>query len=268
MDMKQKTVTVIGGRGRMGALMARLFSKVGHRVFVVDAKDGPIDWSAAAQSDVVLAAVPISSFESVIKELGPHTRPDGVVIDVASLKEQPVRLMLEHCRGEVIGTHPLFGPVNSTLEGLTFFVCPARSGMWLTWFRAFIKTLGAKYEEIDPGLHDRLMSRIQVLRHLFMFSFGRSLMRLEFDLEGAEQHSGRWFTELMNQLRNQLAQGPDLYADLTLFNPESPQVLEEFFKAADEVTASFSSGDRDRIINLINEVSAYVNRQDAQSAVC
>ncbi|MFH1138409.1 MAG: prephenate dehydrogenase/arogenate dehydrogenase family protein [Pseudomonadota bacterium] len=256
--MQPDFINIIGGLGRMGALMARIFSHAGQSVRVFDSRLQTFSWEDAADADVVLAAVPIPAFEEVMANLGPHTRPGGVVIDVASLKEKPVEIMLRHCRGEVIGAHPLFGPAVASLQDQLIFLCPAKTEKWLDWFKNFLEGLGASTMVIGAAGHDKLMSRVQVLRHLFLFCFGRSLMRLEFDLEKETPLSGPWFSQLLGLLDHQLEQSPELYADLALHNPSARQVYDEFAQAAGEVAGSFMSGDRDRIINLINEVTTYL----------
>ena len=261
--MKPDFINVIGGLGRMGALLARIFSSSGQNVRIFDPQLKQFSWEEAADADMVLAAVPIPAFEDVIKNLGPHTRPDGVVIDIASLKENPVNTMLQHCRGEVIGTHPLFGPSVSSLKDQLFFLCQARGEKWLVWFKAFLEELGASTMVIGADQHDKLMSRVQVLRHLFLFCFGRSLMKLQFDLENETPLSGPWFSQLVGLLDHQLAQGPELYADLALNNPAAKQVFSEFSKAADEISSLFLSGDRQKILTLINEVTSYLRPEAA-----
>ncbi|MBU2549864.1 MAG: prephenate dehydrogenase/arogenate dehydrogenase family protein [Proteobacteria bacterium] len=256
--MKPDTVSIVGGLGRMGALMARIFRQAGLEVAIHDAAHRPIDWMEAARADLVLIAVPIPVVQEVIENLGPHTRPDGVVIDIASLKEIPVKSMLEHCRGEVIGSHPLFGPAVSSLQDQIVFVHPARSEHWYPWFCAFLEERGARVIDIEPARHDRLMSRVQLLRHLFLFCFGRSLMRLDFDLKDEMPLSGPWFKELVGMLDHQLGQAPELYADLTVHNPAAEEVAGEFLKAADEVAGLFCMRDRSKIVELINDVSSYL----------
>ena len=258
--MEVKNIAVVGGLGRMGAWMAHLFTEAGHKVSIFDACQGPICWDQVASAEVVILAVPIPALEDVMTELGPLTREDGVVIDIASLKTEPIRIMLQHCRGEVIGSHPLFGPRTGDLDGQTFFLCQARSTLWLPWFRSFLETKGARVMDIDPQRHDRLMSRVQVLRHLFIFCFGRSLMRLEFDPAGDAALSGPLFSELLGQLDRQLAQEPNLFADLALFNPDADQVADEFMKAASEVVESFGSHDRTRIVSLIDSLSSHFQK--------
>lgn len=253
--------------------MARLFARAGFQVKSLDTKVGPIDWETAGRSDVILLAVPVPAIEQVMENLGPHTREDGVIIDIASLKESPIDSMLRHARGEVIGCHPLFGPDVDSVENQIVFVCPARANRWKTWFVSFLEQQGAKLVEIDPVRHDRLMARIQVLRHLLIFCFGRSLMRLDFDIESDMAISGPWFGQLFSMLSRQLDQVPDLYADLTRHNPSAEQVFHEFFQAAHEVTDSFAQGDRDKIGHMLAEISDFVRpfaatSTDSTGGVC
>ncbi len=256
--MKMIKINIIGGLGRMGRLMAGLFGRENHELAVFDSLNGPFSWAEAADGDVVLICVPIPDVAETVKAIGPYTRPGGLVMDITSLKESPVRAMLEHCRGEVIGGHPLFGPQAKTADGHIFFICPARAEQWLPWVHGVLAGQNLKVIEIEPGSHDRLMSRIQVLRHMFLISFGRTLMRLGFDVEAETALSGPWFNDLMGHLNRMVDQGPDLFADLALMNPESEAVFQEFGRAAGEVAGSFGSGDRDQIIGLIENVSHYI----------
>ena len=257
--MKPGSIHIIGGLGRMGSLMVRLFTEAGFAVDVSDEKTGPISWEAAADHDVVLLAVPVPSMESVLQKLGPHTRKDGVVIDIGSLKQSPVELMLHYCRGEVIGSHPLFGPSAKSLNEQVVFVCPTGPGRWIGWFRNFLENAGARVVDVEPQKHDRLMASIQVLRHLLLLCFGRSLMQLDFDLASGLAVSGPWFSGLVNMLKNQLEQSPALYADLAFHNPATEEVVEGFLQSARELCTLYGSGDRDTLMSMMNSVSSYVS---------
>ncbi len=243
----------------MGSLMARLFREAGYWVEIADRSAEPISWESVARHDVVLVAVPIGELEQVLTKMGPVTREDGVVIDITSLKEVPVRWMLEHCRGEVLGSHPLFGPNVDSLEGQTFFLCPARSGPWSAWFRSFLADRGAVVVAIEPTEHDRLMSRVQVLRHLLLICFGWSLELLRFDEESELPISGPWFSQLVRMLRRQLEQDPNLFADLALNNPYTEEVAAALSFAIGEITRLCRSGDRAELVKLISAVASFVD---------
>ena len=253
-----ESIAVVGGLGRMGALMSAAFREAGYKVTVADSREGTIVWEQIAQHDVILLAVPISAIDGVMRVLGPLTREDGLVVDIGSLKEAPMRSMLEHCRGEVIGTHPLFGPATSSFKDQLVFLCPAKSTRWIAWFRAFLEDRGARVTDIDPVQHDRLMGTVQVLRHMLVFCFGRSLMRLGYDISSDLAFSGPWFAQLMDMVRNQVTENPDLYAELAFPNPAMDEVIACFAREVDAMCSAYRSRDRADLIAKINELASYV----------
>ena len=256
-----RTIAVVGGLGRMGSLMSTAFEEAGYDVTVADTQQGEISWERIGQHDAIVLAIPISAVEGVMRALGPHTREDGVIVDIASLKEAPIRSMLEHARGEVIGSHPLFGPAISSFKDQLVFVCSANSARWMRWFRTFLEGLGARVREIDPVEHDRLMGTVQVLRHLLVFCFGRSLMRLQYDVSSDLAFSGPWFSQLMEMVRNQVGENPGLYAELAFPNPITDEVISCFVEEVEGMCAAYRSRDRNALIGRINELASYVDSQ-------
>jgi prephenate dehydrogenase len=257
--MEPKGIGIIGGLGSMGRTVGRFFTEAGYQVEVADAANGPISWKSIAENDVIVLAVPIPEVEGVVRELGPFTRENGLVMDIASIKDAPVRSMLQHCRGEVIGTHPLFGPSTTSLKEQTVFVWPARSNQWINWLNAFLVNQGVQVVEMEPNKHDRLMGTAQVLRHMLLLCLGRSLMLLDFDLAADLKHSGPWFGQLIDMLSHQMDQSPELYADIATNNPATMEVSDHFLHAVEEITASYLSKNRTNMIRIMDEVSEYLS---------
>jgi len=255
--MKPASVGIVGGMGRMGSLLARLLAGAGYRVECADTRQDGTAAERVAENDVVILAVPISALETVVKQIGPFTRKDGAVIEIASVKQAPVRFMREHCRGEVICSHPLFGPSLTSLKDQVVFLCPLDPGPWTDWFRRFFSERGARVVDMEPERHDRLMATVQVLRHLVLFCFGRALLELDFNLEEDLNVSGPWFSCLVEMLRRQLDQSPDLYADLALHNPAVKEVARCFLEAANESGTLFGSRDSEGIRNFITEIRPF-----------
>jgi prephenate dehydrogenase len=245
----------------MGALMASSFREAGYEVTIVDSRQGSFSWEPVAAHDVIMLAVPISAIDEVVRALGPLTREDGVVVDIASLKEAPIRSMLEHCRGEVIGSHPLFGPGVSSLKEQLVFLCPAKSGRWGRWFRAFLEDRGARVVDVEPTAHDRLMGTVQVLRHMLVFCFGHSLLRLGYDISSDLPLSGPWFARLVEMVRNQVTDNPELYAELAFPNLAMDDVVACFREEVEEVSSLYLSRDRAGLIDKINELAIYVKSE-------
>jgi len=247
-----RTISVIGGRGAMGRRFVDMFRAQGLTVRSFDSSDGEMDYAAAAAADVVVLAVPIRCFEEVVVKLGPHTRKDGLVADITSVKELPVKIMLNHCRGEVLGGHPLFGPAEKNLEGQIFFLCPARLGNLTTRFKSLLKRLKFRIIVLTAAEHDRQMSIVQSLRHMMMAGFGATIAK--FGDAGQLVNVGDWFGRLKELRDRQAAQSAELFADIALNNPHSREVFDEFAAAVERLKNALDKNDRKEMIELMKSI--------------
>lgn len=245
------TVGVIGGKGRMGSLLVRLLKDAGQRPLVMDSSDGSFQPEKAAQCLVLILAVPVQAMEEVMKAVGPYTRTDGAVIDIASLKEAPLEAMLAHARGEVVGSHPLFGPTCDP-AGQNVFMCQGRGQVWASWWSGLWKRAGANVVAISPSRHDRLMAQVQTMRHLLVGSLGLALERLGFDPEEDLPLAGPWFGSLWELLNNQAAQPAGLYTDLALANPHAAEAVRALGKAVEETGQCLERNDRFNLARLLD----------------
>jgi prephenate dehydrogenase len=251
-------VGIIGGRGRMGRWLVRSLRQDGHEVLVADAGQGALQPEIAAACPVLILAVPIPAVPRVMALIGPHTRPDGVVLDIASLKAAPLEAMLRHARGEVIGTHPLFGPSAPSLDGQLFFVCPGRGRRWLGWLTAWLEAGGARLVETDATGHDRLMAQVQSLRHMLLLGLGQALMAAGFDPTRDLPLAGPWFGCLAGLLEHQARQPAELYADLALNNPAALPVLQALAQSVGQAAAYVAAGDRQGLVAMLDQVGGFI----------
>lgn len=128
-----------------------------------------VDLASAASCEVVVMAVPVSALKWTLRSVVPHLRPGALVVDVASIKEEPARLMDEllphHVR--TVATHPMFGPKSAAdpTGKLTVVVCPVRDGSWRR-VAAFLRKHGLRVIATTPEEHDRQAAMTQGLTHL------------------------------------------------------------------------------------------------------
>lgn len=256
-DFKRPRVGIIGGRGRMGQWLARRLEQDGYQVEVADAADGPLPPGLVEECQVLVLAVPIPQVGPVMAEIGPRTRPDGLVVDIASLKEGPLKAMLAQAQGEVLGCHPLFGPSAPSLLGQVVFICPGRGGAWSQWFRGWLAAGGARLVEVEPQAHDRLMAQVQSLRHFLLYGLGAALKAAGFDPGHDLPLAGPWFQCLAGLLERQLHQPPELYADLALHNPHAPAVVAGLAQSLTQAAERLAAQDRPGLIELMERAADF-----------
>ncbi len=146
------------------------------RELEAEAADRGVLWTsldACAHCDVLIPAVPVQELDSLLVQVVPHLRERTLVVDVASVKVKPHRI-LEHRlppQVEFIGTHPMFGPQsgNEGIRGLKVVLClPNRpvNPRRVAALRGFLEAdLGLEVLEMSAGEHDVEMAYIQGLTH-------------------------------------------------------------------------------------------------------
>lgn len=127
------------------------------------------NFEKAAGKKIVVFAIPLRTFESVLKRAVPFLQKDALCFDVCSVKIKPIQLMLKYLPKtvEIIGTHPLFGPQSGRegIENLRIAYCPVRTRRGEK-VREFLSTqLKLNVLEKSPEEHDREMAHVQALTH-------------------------------------------------------------------------------------------------------
>ncbi len=257
LDIEQRTVAVIGGRGQMGTLIGKMFADLGHAVMVADVDTGLTADEAAAVADVVIVSVPIDVTIEVIRQVGPKVREDALLMDVTSIKTGPVEAMMESCRGSVLGTHPLFGPSVHSLQGQRIVVTPGRGDAWREWLEQMLRARGLTIKNASPQEHDRAMAVVQVLTHFSTEVLGRAMESLGVPLEETLDYTSPVYLMEMLMTARHFAQSPELYASIQMSNPQREEVTSAFVRAAEEHRKVMASGDPDAVARVFEDVRRF-----------
>lgn len=256
-DETSKTVAIIGGLGGMGQLFSRVFSELGHTVLICDIDTALTARQAAAAADVVVVSVPIHATEMVIRDIGPFVRDDALLMDLTSIKQEPVRAMLSSTPASVVGTHPMFGPSIHTLQGQRMVVCRARGDQWTEWLIEALSAHGLIVTEVSAEHHDRVMSVVQVLTHFQTQVMGLTLARLGVPLsETLKFTSPIYLLELYTTARH-FAQSSELYGQIEMQNPRTGEVTSTLRNAAAELAQIIAEGDQSAFDALFEEVRGF-----------
>ncbi len=257
LDVAPRRVAIIGGEGGMGRSLNTLFSDLGHDVSSADLQTDLRPAEAAASADVVIVSVPIRETRSVIEQIGPLVREDALLMDVTSIKADPVAAMLASTSASVVGTHPMFGPGVNTYQGQRVVICPGRGDQWLDWTRQMFAARGLVITEATPAEHDSMMAIVQVLHHFKTQVLGKALSRAGASLEETLRYTSPAYLLEVYVTGRHFAQSSELYGPIEMFNPDSARVIEGFCEAAADLSKILADGDQDAFDQVFTDVRAF-----------
>jgi prephenate dehydrogenase len=168
--------------------------------------------------------------------------------------------MLEHFAGEVVGTHPLFGPGEESLAGQNIVLCRGRGEKWFNWLNELLVQAGAKVEITSPEEHDRLMSLVQGLTHFTLISLGTTFRRLQADIKYMETLATPTFRAVYDQVYHLVNQNFPLYAHIQLLNPENRVTHQAFGEAVDQLREIVLAGDDEALVRVLEENQRYFEK--------
>jgi prephenate dehydrogenase len=236
--MTKQTLGIIG-TGAFGTLMAkhlaRHFSLVLHDAHkspsrlakTLKAKTGTL--AQASSCSIVVLAVPVQQFESVLKQIQPHLKPKTLLIDVGSVKTKPATLMrtLVPKDIEIVGTHPLFGPQSGKngIEGLNIALCDVRGKRGACVAKFLKSKLKLKVFRVTPEAHDRELAYVQGLTHLL----AKIIVGLDLP---PFRLTTKTFEHLLTAIEMVRYDSDDLFRAIERENPFASEAKSRFFAAA------------------------------------
>jgi len=257
MQTDPRTVAIVGGEGGMGKRVAELFQRLGHQVLIADQHTELTATQAARRADVTVIAVPIHATSTVIEQVGPHVPPHGLLMDITSLKQEPLAHMLRNTSASVLGTHPMFGPGVHSLQGQRVVLCPGRGEAWAEWIEQNLQAAGLVTTRATADEHDRAMALVQVLTHFQTQVLGLTLARLGNPLEESLRFtSPAYLIELYVAARH-FAQDPALYGPIEMGNPLTARITDTFRAAAEQLRSVLIAGDQAAFQQIFGEVRAF-----------
>ncbi|MEJ5300380.1 MAG: prephenate dehydrogenase/arogenate dehydrogenase family protein [Thermodesulforhabdaceae bacterium] len=216
---------IIGGKGEMGRLFKRFFENRGYQVEIADLDTPKTTREVIEDSKVVVFSVPLHRTVEIIEEHAQYLTDDHLVMDLSSLKVEPIRAMLKS-KASVVGLHPMFGGSVSSFAGQTIIACPVRidSSIWERLKLEF-EAEGMVVKECPPERHDELMSIIQVLFHLSTMIQGRVIRELGIDIEETLEYTSPVYRMEISILGRMFAQSGWLYGAISQMNPHTPRIV-------------------------------------------
>ena len=165
-------VGIIGGNGQMGKSLIDFFKRNGKKVIFSDKNTEISNEEVAKNSDIIILTIPLIYYKNVLDEIQGALTKDKLLMDIGSLKEEQVKIMKNYHSGEILATHPLFGP-EKEFKGNenSIIICKINSGEKTDFLINFLKSEGLNIIEMTPEEHDEIMAYIHGLYYLMNISY-------------------------------------------------------------------------------------------------
>jgi len=274
--------TAILGAGKMGIWFARFCKENGDNIILSDRKKEKLletgkelgietttDFIEATNcADRIMVCVSISSFEEVVKKIGPSIRDNQVVMDICSIKEFPVRVMHENIkRGLVLGTHPVFGPGSKGLKHKAYILTPTNPAelKFANEFKDWLEKEEAHVFVMTPEKHDELMSVVLGLPHFLGLVACETLLEQK-DFAQTKQVAGTTYRMLFILAEATALETPDLYANLQMNLPKMGRIEELFIAKAQEWLDLVKKKDPKAMVNRLAQLKTKMLKADPDFA--
>ncbi|MFN4196790.1 MAG: prephenate dehydrogenase/arogenate dehydrogenase family protein [Caldimicrobium sp.] len=237
------TIGIIGGAGKMGSLFKKFFQKKGFEVLISDKEIGlPLN-KLLNKAKVIIISLPIEIFPKVVMKMAPFVKDSHWIMDICSLKYEPAKIMKKYLKkGELIATHPLFGPFEEDLRGKTIAYYPLRGKNFASWLVPLFEEEGIKMVSIAPKKHDEVMAIVQALNHFIQILMAKTIKDTKFSVEEILTLSTPSFLKQIEILRRLANQDEHLYAHIQLKNPFAKNIRMLFCKNCKFLNNVFNKG--------------------------
>lgn len=215
---------------------------------------------AVKGADVVLISVLPQHMEDVLKEISPHIREGQKVIDIASVKEVPVKLMHSYIKNAVVlGTHPMFGP-SAKKENQNFILTPTNSKerKYASEFGSFLKKQGFSVRVMSPEEHDAMIGEVLSLTHFIGLVTADAWKRM-----GVDKHmktSSTSFRFLSDFVKSVVDSNPGLYSYLQMDVKDAEKAERLFIDSANQWVEMVRKKRREEFSSRMTDLSRYVER--------
>ncbi|MFO7710923.1 MAG: prephenate dehydrogenase/arogenate dehydrogenase family protein [Candidatus Woesearchaeota archaeon] len=247
-------IGIIGGNGGMGKLIRKVLSE-DFTVIVSDIDTELSNKELVEESDIIIVSVPIEITVPVIEEIAPLLREEQVLMDITSMKCDPMEAMRKS-KASVIGLHPMFGPSVSSVEGQTVVVTP-ESAEWAERIITYLEGKGMRCKRTTPEKHDEMMGLIQVLVHFNTIAMGHTMAAMGFDIEETLEFTSPIYRMELGMIGRIFAQDASLYGNIQMRNPKGEEILKKHMETSRELFRVIEDKDIDGFIKKFRETAGF-----------
>ncbi len=232
--------TLIIGLGLIGGSFAYALKKnnLATEIFACDTDQETIDFATAnnliksgcndltlldEKFDLIVVASPLESYEEIFYQLENLVKPQGLIIDLGSVKDFIDEILPKKLEKNFVACHPIAGSEKNGLEnssaemfeGKKIIICPNKNSdiSQLQKAEKIFEKIGANIEKIDAKTHDKIYALVS---HLPQFL---SFLTKEFSPKNIKD-------EILQKAFRLDDSNPEIWSEIFAINEEN---LEEFY---------------------------------------
>lgn len=260
-----KHILIVGAKGGMGSLYARIAEQTGHHVYKIDKHNWHELEGIAPKLELAIISVPINVSVDVIERLAPKLKPETILADFTSNKTEPIKAMKEAHEGPVLGLHPMHGPDVDNLSKQLMVVCPVRDADASHWVIEQSKLWGMRVIEADAEKHDHVMHMVQGLRHFVALLHGSFMKTYDLKPQDILDYSSPIYRAELMMTGRIFAQSAELYADIVFANEERRELLLNFIEHNDRLAQMVREDDKKGFIKEFESVTDFFGKFASQA---
>jgi prephenate dehydrogenase len=273
-------VAVIGA-GKMGVWFAKFFLAKDYDVVLADRKKEKLEalkdlmvdlttnfQEAVQDADQVYLCVSINAIEEVVKVISPVLHEGQVVMDICSIKENPIKTMHQYIKGAtVLGTHPVFGPGSNGVKHKAYVLTPtnAKEQEFAEKYKQWLEKEDAHVFIMSPKKHDELMSVVLGLPHFLGLVACETLLEQK-NLPETKKVAGTTYRMLFTLAEATALETPDLYAAVQTNLPELGKIEDTFMAKAQELLTLIKNKDNQAIVERMEQLKKKLKESDSDFA--
>lgn len=193
-----------------------------------------------AACDAVILTVPISAYETTLEKINPHMKPDGILVDVATVKKHTTDLLKSAKPARpFVAMHPMFGPESydkraGDVTGLRIVVTGHNLAPSLyTTILQKLAEVGFSIIETTADAHDKDLAETLFLTHYV----GQVIACGGFERTDIDTVSFGFLMDAVDSVRHD----GKLFEEVYRYNPYCQQVIERFDRSDRQVRQAMLS---------------------------
>lgn len=260
--MTTPIITIIGWTSKFWQFWQRYFEEKWLQVIIASRSTKITPEQAVKQADIIIISVSIRSTVQTIENLIPHIPPNKLLIDFTGIKTEATKALSQYATGEVVATHPMFGPWITSLRDQNIAFDPVRAGEKWDFIYSLWKADGVNLLELSSAKHDELVAIMQSTVHIMSLMFGHLLKKRNMNIAElmkiSTPNSRMQISILARFLNQEAALYTDMQTENTIYTHEILPDIEMYFR---NLSSVIRDGGGDEFEQEFNSIKNYIGHE-------